>query len=188
MAIGITNMTWYSDIAAAIREINGQTGRLYLPSEMAAAILALDLGGAAGNTFTVEKEAGADYGFTLTDGWYVRDNASIHNSCAMVRITFNLSEAKTVLFTVVNYGENGWDYGVLSEIDRTLSNSVTNSANETDRNNGAIKFNGSSGSMAAEQTVTYDMPAGEHFIIAKYKKDASTNANEDMFKFKFEIL
>lgn len=126
------------------------------------------------------KASGASYGFELdSDGYYVSKNNGVANSAAVCVVNFNLPVAATVKFFVINYAESGFDYGILGKIDTALSTS-----NDVDS---TYEWNGKSNNSSSEQTVTYNMTAGQHTIYAKYRKDDSNNSYNDSLKFRVTI-
>lgn len=90
----------------------------------------------------------------------------------------NTVEATTIKFKVVNYAEANYDYGIFSNIDATLS--TTSAADDSSQ----IFWNGKSQHSASEKEITYQIPAGQHFIYIKYLKDGSADKNNDCLKFK----
>jgi hypothetical protein len=83
----------------------------------------------------------------------------------------------TMLLDCINWAENNCDYGILSNLDTTLTLS-----SNADYTNVYKSFSGQNSS--AVQQVTYSIPSGEHFIYIKYKKDGSQHINNDSFQFK----
>lgn len=123
---------------------------------------------------------GASYGFTLnTDGYYESTNQNKNNSYSLCKVIFtNLAEVVLpITLDCINWAESCCDFGILSNLDTTLSLS-----SNADSTNVYKSFSGQSSN--AVQQVTYSIPPGEHFIYIKYKKDGSVNNNNDSFKFK----
>lgn len=81
---------------------------------------------------------------------------------------------------VINYAESTYDYGLLSNIDTTLSTSAS-------ADSSGVFWNGKNNNSASEQKVTYTIPSGEHFITIKYFKDSYTDSNNDTLQFRIEI-
>lgn len=122
------------------------------------------------------------YGFYLNNNdYYESNNKGKNTSYAVCRVTFTLSEETQVCLDCINYAENNWDYGILSNIDTGLSLSSTADASAKIYKN----FKGLSSSSV--QTVTYTIPAGEHFIDIKYLKDTSNSSNNDSLQFKIRF-
>ena len=77
-----------------------------------------------------------------------------------------------------SYGESNYDYGILYNLDTEVP-LIYEVGDES-----AIyySFKGKSSSFV---NVVYQIPAGEHFIYVKYRKDSSTDSGDDTFTFKF---
>lgn len=123
---------------------------------------------------------GASYGFPLNSStqYYTSNNKGTAKSAAVARVNITAVERTTVTFTLINYAEEGYDFGVLGFLDTPLEQ-VYNSDNSgywsgfsADRN------------ISGTQTVSYTVPVGEHFIDVKYIKDDATNSNNDTLQFK----
>lgn len=134
-----------------------------------------------GLEFNVEKAQDSTYEFIMNaNGYYESNNKGISSSTALSIVRFDLPVESTVIFKVINYAESGYDFGLLSNIDKTLStNASADSSN--------VFWNGSNKNSASEQIVTYTIPSGEHFVYVKYFKDSYTNSNNDTLQFKVEI-
>lgn len=129
--------------------------------------------------YTVENIS-TTYGFALNaSGFYESDNKGKSSTYALCKVTFNLSDAISLPITLINNGEAKYDYGIFSEIDKELRND-----NTADTTNVFRAYNGANDSSTNEQTLTYNMPAGQHFIYIKYRKDNSTNNFNDSLQFK----
>jgi hypothetical protein len=131
------------------------------------------------------------YGFTYNSstGYYVSNNAGVGSSAAVARITFDLPVRCIVTFQYINYAEATYDFGVFSKVDTALSTSAWNSSRyagdtTTDAGLEEIRLNTSSYNTANAQTLSYEIPAGEHFIDIKYAKDEATDSNNDSLQFK----
>lgn len=121
------------------------------------------------------------YGFAVNgSGYYESNNQGHSSSAAVCRIDFDVPVEATITFSVINYAESTYDYGLLSDIDTTLSTSAS-----ADSSN--VYWSGKNNNSSSVQTVTYTMPAGEHYIYAKYFKDNYTDDNNDSFQFKVAI-
>lgn len=122
------------------------------------------------------------YGFALNNNNYYESNNKGHaNSAAVCRVDFHLPVAATITFSVINYAESTYDYGLLSNIDTTLN---TNYSADTSN----VYWNGKNNNSASVQTVTYsNITAGDHFIYVKFFKDTYTDDNNDSLQFKVAI-
>lgn len=127
--------------------------------------------------YEVVSVDGADYGFALnTSGYYESQNKGVSNSFAMCKIVFNFSAAGTATLNCINHGEANYDYGLISEVDTMLS--MDNNADSS----GVLKnFYGQSSASVVSVQIT--VPAGEHFICVKFRKDSSSNLNSDTLRF-----
>ena len=122
------------------------------------------------------------YGFALNNNQYYESNNEGHSSSAAVaKIDFHLPVSANIVFSVINYAESTYDYGLLSNIDTTLNtNASADSSN--------VYWSGKNNNSSSVQTVTYsNVPAGDHYIYAKYFKDNYTDSYNDSFQFKVTI-
>lgn len=124
---------------------------------------------------------GASYGFALSNGYYVSQNKGTAKSAAVARVNITAVQTTTVTFSVINYAEQGYDFGVLGNLDVELEpvynrdNAGYWSGFSADRNKSSV------------QTVTYTVPMGDHFIDVKYIKDDATNNNNDTLQFQVSM-
>lgn len=157
-------------------------------------------------TWEVVPVSGASYGFALNgNGYYESKNKGVNSSYALCRVNisnimvipvsikvigadFEINSAvykvpvdggqdATVTFNCINYAEANYDFGIMSTLDNTLTASYN-----VDSSNVYKSFKGSS--MSGVQTVEYTVPAGEHFVYVKYRKDNSGHSYNDTFQFK----
>lgn len=136
--------------------------------------------------FDVVAVPDAKYGFELNSaGYYVSKNYHIQNSAALCKVIFNVSTETQVRLDCINSGESNYDYGIISQIDKTLTTS-TNDDGNTGTTNVLKNFKGSSSTKV--QAVTLTVPAGEHFIYIKYRKDGSSDNGNDTLQFKVNLL
>ena len=140
-------------------------------------------GGVPDNSYTVATASGASYGFTLNNstGYYTSQNKGVANSAAVARVTFTLETACTVTFSYINYAESTYDYGIFGRIDTALGTTYSADSNPY------LSCSASSYNTANVQTLTYEMSAGTHYIDVKFRKDSSTNSNNDTLQFKVEL-
>lgn len=131
-------------------------------------------------SYNVSNVEGATHGFVFSGDYYVSQNKCVSSSAAVCRIDFNATMPVKVNVYCISYGENNYDFGILSNLNKMLTTS------SSEDSTGVYKsFKGLSSS--SEQLVTYDLPAGKNFISIKYKKDNSGNKNDDTLKFRIEI-
>ena len=118
------------------------------------------------------------YDFSLTsDGYYTSQNAGVANSYAYGGFKFTFTKPTQVKFRCISYGESGYDYGIMSNLDTSLS-----SDNTADSTGVYHSFKGESS--ATPQTFSMTIPAGNHYVSFKYVKDGSNDSNGDYFKVK----
>lgn len=118
------------------------------------------------------------YDFTLTsDGYYTSQNAGVANSYAYGGFKFTFTKPTQVKFRCISYGEIDYDYGIMSNLDTSLS-----SDNTADSTGVYHSFKGESS--ATPQTFSMTIPAGNHYVSFKYIKDSSKDINGDYFKVK----
>ena len=118
------------------------------------------------------------YDFTLTsDGYYTSQNAGVANSYAYGGFKFTFTKPTQVKFRCISYGESDYDYGIMSNLDTSLSTDST-----ADSTGVYHSFKGESS--ATPQTFSMTIPAGNHYVSFKYIKDGSNDKNGDYFKVK----
>lgn len=121
------------------------------------------------------------YGFAVNNSGYYESNNKAHaSSAAVCRVDFYVPVSATITFSLINYAEATYDYGLLSGIDTTLN---TNASADTTN----VYWSGKNNNSASVQTVTYTMSAGNHFIYVKYFKDQYTDSYNDSLQFKVAI-
>lgn len=124
------------------------------------------------------------YGFVLNDkGYYESNNKSKENSWALCKVTINAPSAFTLTIPYISSGESGYDYGIFGQLDTELTNSV---ADDGATGSAKVKLNCKVQSSTDVKQVSYDVPAGEHFIEIKYRKDGSGNQGNDSLQFKID--
>lgn len=124
--------------------------------------------------------AGASYSFSLgSNGYYVSGNKGRSNSCALCKITFRTSTGYIYL-DCINNAEAGYDYGIVSKLDKTLS-----TGSSADSSNVVQKaFKSNSDNKSSVQTLTIPVnDTEEHVIYVKFIKDGSGNNGNDTFQF-----
>lgn len=130
------------------------------------------------SNITIEKPSGVTYGFNLdSDGYYTSSNKA-NSSFSLGILRFSVNIPTTLKLSCISYGENNYDYGILSELDKTL-----NANTSADTTNVKKNFKGLSSSSPRE--ITYEnVTMGEHFIYLKYIKDSSGSSGTDNFRVK----
>lgn len=132
------------------------------------------------------------YGFTLNSstGYYVSNNKGVDKSAAVCRVDFHVPVAATITFTYINYAEQGYDFGVFGNIDVSLNTNyyAAGSSGATISDSSYKRAcNTSSYNSSSQQTLTYDMTAGDHSIWVKFSKDDGSASNNDTLQFKVAI-
>ena len=136
-------------------------------------------------TYSVEAVSGASYGFALNDAGYYESQGKSGYNASLCKIVFDTKGFYNVYLDCINSGENNKNYGLLSNIDVTLSTSF-----QEDSSSKVFKsFKTLSSSEV--QTVDYGaIGSGEHFIYAKYTKYNHNVVGNDslQFKVRFELI
>ena len=123
----------------------------------------------------------AQYGFELnSNGYYESQNAGVNSSYSICKINLICDGTSTLYLDCINSGENNYDYGILSNVDETLSLSYSVDSSYFKSFKGL--------SSTSVQTVNYGvLGAGEHFIYVKYRKDGSASSGNDSLQFKVRL-
>ena len=133
------------------------------------------------NTYNITTQvSGASYGFPLNSstGYYTSNNKAKANSAAVARINFELDSSCVMTIQYINYAEATYDYGIFGNIDQALG---TTQAVDS---NAFYSCSTSNDNTNTVKTLTYNIPAGSHFIDIKYRKDNATNSNNDTLQWK----
>lgn len=143
-------------------------------------------------TYEVNTAPNADYGFNLINEWYVSQNKGIDSSAAVARVSLNLPVQCNVTFTFINYAEASYDFGIFGKIDTALSTDAFSSDNyggdtTTDSGKEQLRLNSSTYNTSSEQTLSYTVSSGEHFIDVKFGKDQASASYNDTLQFKVSI-
>ena len=148
-------------------------------------------GGLPTNTYTVTTQvSGASYGFQLNSstGYYVSTNNGKAKSASVARLNMDFESACLVTIQYINYAEANYDYGMFGKLDTTVAtdgltaNSSTGTSSPSDSTNNYQLAMASNSSSA--QTITYNVPAGQHYIDIKYGKDDASDSNNDTLQWK----
>lgn len=128
------------------------------------------------NTYNVTTQvSGASYGFPLNSNtnYYTSNNKAQANSAAVARINFDLDSDCVVTIQYINYAEATYDYGIFGKLDTALTTTSTSDSNAQ------YICNTNNDNTNTARTITYNIPAGSHFIDIKYRKDNATDSNND---------
>lgn len=124
------------------------------------------------------------YGFALNDnGYYESNNKKKASSYALCKVTINTLQAFTLTIPYISSGENGYDYGIFGQLDTELAN---NNTDDGTTGSAKVKLNCKGQASTDVKQVSYDIPAGEHFIEIKYRKDGSGDQGNDSLQFKID--
>lgn len=184
MAKYTINDTTLTSIADAIRAKGGTTAAL-TPAQMAEAIAAIQAGGGE-NCIPYEESVylkvapvyDAQYGFALNrNGYYESQNKGVGSSCALCRVRFVANESCSIAFSVINYADSGYDYGLFGALDTALTKDIN-------EDSGVKKSYKNEHSANATSLVYEDIPPGDHFIDVKFIKDSWGDGNNDSLQFK----
>lgn len=136
--------------------------------------------GKDGNDSTTPEVSGADYGFSLgylgSFNGYVSGNTGIDSSAAVARINLSGSTPFTLTMRVCQSSEYNFDFGIIYPVDY-----VPGLGFNDDLDTGYKSFKGDSNTDT--QIITMEIPAGEHFVYIKYRKDGSASEGNDGFGF-----
>lgn len=140
---------------------------------------------------TISTAPGATYGFNLNSstGYYVSTNAGQASSASVARVSFDLPVRCLVTIQYINYAESTYDFSVFGKVDTTLSTNgwtSSQSGGDTTTDSGLeqLRCNTSSYNSSNAQTLTYEIPAGSHYIDIKYGKDQASDDNNDSLQWK----
>ena len=133
--------------------------------------------------YTVE-DVGATYGFVLRgDGYYESVNQGVNSSYAMCKVVIPAGKTGHYYMDCINYGENNYDYGIISKLNQTLPMNM-NGAQSTSTTVLHTFYNSSSPDV---QTVSLGQIPDGGFFYVKYRKDNTTSEYNDSLKFKVRL-
>ena len=141
----------------------------------------IDIDVIEGMQYRVEQISEATYGFTLNSNeYYESTNKGKPSSYSLCKLVFNITEKfKTLKLECISSGESNYDFGILSNIDTTLS--LNNSEDSSTKVYKSFKGQSST----TPVVITYpEATVGEHFIYIKYRKDGSGDNDNDSLQFK----
>lgn len=132
------------------------------------------------------EELNTQYGFILnSDNYYECNNKEIYDTYSICKVNINTSQDTIMYVDCIMQGDYSGDYGILSLLNTELSY-------DTDKNTSyAQKVFTHSDHSDEIQTITYDVPAGEHYIYIKYIEDKYSNGSSNIdsslkFNIRFE--
>ena len=141
------------------------------------------------NTYTITTQvSGASYGFTLNNntGYYVSTNNGVSKSASVARINMDFESNCVVTIQYINYAEANYDYGMFGKLDTAVAtDGLTASSNSSSPSDSTSNYQlAMCSNSSATQTITYNVPAGVHFIDIKYGKDDASDSNNDNLQWK----
>ena len=110
-----------------------------------------------------------------SNGYYESQCKGINNGWSLCKVEFNVAGNYTL--QCISYGENNYDFGILSNINHTLE-----ASNKIDSTNVKKSFKGAASSSV--QSVSYSGVKVGDYIYVKYRKDTSVNKYNDSLQFK----
>ena len=141
-------------------------------------------------TYTVSTASGVSYGFTYNNSteYYVSNNTGIDKSAAVCVVHFNLPVRSLVTIDYINYAEATYDFGIFGNIDVPLNGNYKPASGSMPDSSYKLACNTSEYNSSSVQTITYEIPSGEHDIYIKYSKDDATANNNDTLQFKISNI
>lgn len=132
------------------------------------------------NAWAVEAVDGASYGFALnTNGYYESQNKGKNNSAAVCKIAITVTVETAMSLDIINSGESNYDYGLLGAVDQVLTT--------TSKADSGVAWSGKGKSSTNVVNVPFTIPAGTHYIYAKFIKDNSGVNGNDSLQFKVNL-
>lgn len=126
-----------------------------------------------------------DYGFELnSDGYYESNNKFVEGqeSYALCKVTFTVPKTMNVVWDVISSGENGYDFGIFSNLNMQLLDSA---ASDDDNNIDAVFKHFRYEGFPEVVKLTYEnVEAGQYTIDIKYRKDSGGFHGNDSLQFK----
>lgn len=138
----------------------------------------------------VSTAPGASYGFNLNSstGYYVSGNTGVDKSAAVCVVNFNLPVRCLVTISYINYAEATYDFGIFGNIDSPLTNNYKAASGSMPDSDYKLACNTSSYNTANVQTITYEIPSGQHQVYIKYSKDDAESSNNDTLQWKISSI
>lgn len=141
------------------------------------------------NNYTVTNQVqGASYGFTYNSGtgYYVSTNNGVSKSASVARLNLDFESDCLVTIQYINYAEENYDYGMFGKLDTTVSTTgLTASSGGSSPSDSTSNYQlARCTNSQSAQTITYTVPAGEHYIDIKYGKDDASDAGNDNLQWK----
>ena len=150
-------------------------------------------GGNPTNTYTITTQvSGASYGFNLNSGtgYYVSTNNGVSKSASVARINCTFETACLVTIEYINYAEANYDYGMFGKLDTAVATDglTAGSGSSSPSDSTSNYYIAMCSNSQNTQTVTYEVPAGNHFIDVKYGKDDASDDGNDSLQWKITSI
>lgn len=134
--------------------------------------------------YTVENIS--EKGFELNDNQFYESTCQgISNGYSLCKVTFNNEQETPLKISYIDFAESNFDYGIFGNIDQDFSN---DNSDEGETGSQKVKLNCKGQSSADTKELEYTIPAGEHYIYIKYRKDSGDDADNDSLQFKIPNL
>ena len=132
----------------------------------------------APSTWSVSDVENAAYNFTLnTDGYYQNTNQMVQNSYSICQVNINSNGVSRMYIEYLMNSEQGYDYGMVSQLDTALTLSTKDDAS-------LVSTSFRNGNTTTPKSVEIGViPDGNHFVEIKYRKDGSGDNGTDTFQF-----
>ena len=147
------------------------------------------VGGLPVNTYTVTTQvSGASYGFNLNSntGYYVSTNNGVNKSASVARLNMDFESECLVTIQYINYAEANYDYGMFGKLDTTVAtDGLTAGSNSSSPSDSTSNYQlAMCSNSSSAQTISYQVPMGQHYIDIKYGKDDASNSGNDNLQWK----
>lgn len=131
-------------------------------------------------SYTVENIS--DKGFKLNDNQFYESTCQgVSNGYSLCKVIFNNQQKLTFNISYINSGESDFDYGIFGNVDQDFSN---DNSDEGATDTTKVKLNCKGQSSVDTKELEYTIPAGEHYVYIKYRKDGGSDQGNDSLQFK----
>lgn len=117
-------------------------------------------------------------GFELDDEGYYTSRNHNDGGYSIATLNINCTDDAVMTLSCISYGESGYDFGLIGNVGQKLSENANVDSNVYKN------FNGQSSSNP--QTITMNVPSGTSTVMLKWRKDGSSRAGTDNFRFKVD--
>lgn len=158
---------------STIRDTSGESYGKYIITSQQSAV-------SSSVTFDLSRlvlTSPGEYSFAYSNGSIVSGNQKVPESYAYSKLLFEMPFNGSLVVSVRQSSEADYDYGILSQVDKELSNSYVDDSENSD----IIRY--SAKGLDGTTQITYtNITKGTHFITIKYYKDSDTNEGNDIFE------